>query len=228
MVVYTLVFQPFIISSSLSQSNNSINLLPKDSNPYSLSYEEHVINYNKYILSIPTDKNPSIDETGKYCTYEQDINNSSIFYTTGGSGGFSTRTCQIPSGLGLFIPIIEVEASTAEVPGATVEKLHQIAKNDQDNVNSMKLLINNNEYSYEELKKYRTHTKDFEVTFPNDALFGANPGPAKVVADGYYIITSPLSPGNYTIQFGGSLVCLSVDCLEPSFATDTTYRMIVK
>lgn len=224
----TIFLLSFLMTSISAENINSITLFPPENKPFGLSYEQHVINYNKFILSIPVDKNPSTDEKGENCAYKQNINNSSIFYLTGGSGGEYTRICHMNSGLGLFIPIIEVEASTAEVPGATIERLHQIAKKDQDNVNSLYLKINDKEYEYDDLKKYRTHTKDFEVTFPDDALFGVEPGLSKVVADGHYVITNPLSPGNYVIKFGGSLVCFGVDCIEPMFATMTTYNLIVK
>jgi len=227
-IISMMVFPSFIMASSLDESTNSLNIFPPKSKPFGLSYEDHVINYNKFILSIPTNKNPSTDETGENCAYKQNTNNSSIFYLTGGSGGEMTKTCNMRSGLGLFIPIIEVEVSASEVPGATIERLHQIAKKDQDNVNSLFLQINNKEYEYDDLKKYRLHTKDFEVTFPDDALFGVDPGRSKVVADGHYVITNPLTPGNYVIKFGGSLVCLGVDCIEPIFATKTTYNLIVK
>lgn len=50
--------------------------------------------------------------------------------------------------------------------------------------------MNDKEFKYEELRKYRTHTKEFEVVFPDRALFGAKPGPSLAVADEYYMITS--------------------------------------
>src|SRR6266508_2868801 len=97
----------------------------------------------------------------------------SVFYLIGNSGGKTIKTCKIPAGLGLLIPIIVVEASQAETPGATIEDLNRIAKNDQDHVTSLSLRINGTEYKYEDLLKYRTHTKDFDVIFPDNAEFGA-------------------------------------------------------
>ena len=215
-------------SAVYSQSQGNLSIYDTNAKPYGLSYEDHVIKYNKFILSIPLDSNPGTDETGERCTTGQNLENSSIFYLTGGSGGNIERTCTIPAGLGLFIPMIEVEASTGEVPGATVEDLHQIAETDQDNVKSLVLRINATEYPYDYLKKFRTHTHEFDIVFPENALFGANPGPSKVVGDGHYVITNPVSPGTYRIQFGGSLVCLEVNCLEPTFGTNTIYNLIVK
>jgi hypothetical protein len=228
-ILFSLVIPIFLIlPTAFGQDTNSVELLPMGDKPYGLNYEDHVINYQKYILSIPLDKSPGSDTTGELCTYGQDAANSTIFYLNGNPGGEVTRTCTIPSGLGLFIPIITVEFSTAEAPNTTVEELHRLAKNDQDNVKTLSLKINDKEFSYDELKKYRTHTRDFQVTFPENAIFGAKPGPSTAVADGFHVFTTPLSPGNYTVSFGGSLVCLGVDCTEPIFATKNTYKLTVK
>ena len=234
--VYILTLATFVASILVidshvklsAQNSTSVDLFPVTSKPYGLSYEDHLMNYNKYILSIPVDKNPAEDPTGERCTYGQDTSNSSLFYLNGNSGGVTEKTCAIPEGLALFIPLITVEASAAENPGATITDLHEIAKDDQDSVNSLYLKINDKEFKYEDLLKYRTHTKDFQVTFPENAFFGAPPGPTTVVADGYHVITEPLAAGNYTIQFKGSLVCLEADCTEPIFATDNIYKLIVR
>lgn len=228
LVLSLLIPTSLTLPSAIGQETNSVELLPMGGKPYGLTYEDHVINYQKYILSIPLDKSPGSDRTGQLCTYGQDTSNSTIFYLNGNPGGEVTRTCTIPSGLGLFIPIITVEFSTAEVPNATVEELHRLAKNDQDNVKTLALKINDKEFSFEDLKKYRTHTRDFQVTFPENAIFGAEPGPSAAVADGFHVFTTPLTPGDYKISFGGSLVCLGVDCTEPIFATNSTYNLTVK
>lgn len=71
-----------------------------------------------------------------------------------------------------------------------------------------------------DLSKYRIHTKAFDVTFPQDAIFGAEPGESKVVADGYYVITEPLKSGTYKINFGRNIPNV--------FLFDLTYNLIVK
>lgn len=82
----------------------------------------------------------------------------------------------------------------------------------------------------EDLKKYRFHTEAFDVMFPNNGLFGINIGrPSKAVADGYYVITKPLSPGEYTIQTKAAVTyCLEPECLASNWASDVTYHLIVK
>lgn len=214
-------------AQNATSTQKPISFFPLNEKPLGLSYEEHVKNYWKYDLSIPADKNPGEDQTGERCAYGQNATKN-IFYLVGNSGGKTVKTCKIPSGLSVLIPIISVEASQAESPGATIDDLHKIAKNDQDHVTSLFLKINDTELNYQDLLKYRTHTGDFDVTFPENAIFGAPPGPSKAVADGYYLITKPLSPGIYNLEFSGSLACVGADCIEPSFVTQNIVKLIVE
>jgi hypothetical protein len=214
-------------AQNVTSTQKPITFFPLNEKPFGLSYEDHVKNYWKYVLSIPADKNPGEDPTGERCTYGQNASKN-IFYLVGNSGGKTAITCKIPSGLSLLFAIIAVEASQAESPGATIDDLHKIAKNDQDHVTSLFLNLNGTEFKYEDLLKYRTHTGEFDVIFPENAIFGAPPGPSKAVADGYYLITKPLSPGTYNLEFSGSLACVGADCIEPSFVTQNIVKLIVE
>ena len=77
-------------------------------------------------------------------------------------------------------------------------------------------------------KQYRTHTGEFNVVFPENAVYGVSAGPSKVVADGFYIITEPLKKGVYDIVYKGSIFCDLADCLDITFAQDMRYRLIVE
>jgi hypothetical protein len=209
--------------------SNSVNIFPSGGKPYGLTYADHIKNYWKWLLSIPAKDNPSDDPTGAKCATGQSNTNSSVFYLAGHGGGKSNTVCEVPSGKGLLIPVMTVEWSDKESPGATIEELDKAAKKDQDSVNSLYLQIGDKEYQYKDLLKYRTHTDDFEVVFPDNGLFGViEGGPSKVVADGFYIITEPLAKGSYPIHVKSSLICLDPDCVEPNFAADNTYNIIAK
>jgi hypothetical protein len=120
--------------------------------------------------------------------------------------GKPERTCSVPVGKGLVIPVMLVEWSDKEAPGASVQELHAAAKKDQDSVNSLYLKVDDTEYRYEDLLKYRTHTDDFEVVWPDNGFGVMEGGPSKVVADGFYIVTEPMTRGNHTIHFKSSLI----------------------
>jgi len=145
------------------------------------------------------------------------------------NGGISQRTCKVPAGKALFIPVMQVEVSDKEQLNAPVDELDKAAKKDQDSVNSLYLKIGDKEYNYNDLNKYRTHTDAFDVVFPDNAIFGVlKGGVSKAVADGFYIITEPLAKGTYTIQFKSSLLCQETDCSEPNFAQDIKYTIIAE
>lgn len=209
--------------------SNSVNIFPPESKPYGLTYAEHIKNFWKWILEIPANETPVNDPSGEKCANGQLNTNSSVFYLSMNTGGLSERTCKVPVGKGLFIPVMQVEWSDKEFPGATVEELDTSAKKDQDSVNSLYLKIGDKEYKYEDLIKYRTHTDVFEVVFPDKGIFGViEGGPSKVVADGFYIITEPLIKGNYSIHFKSSLICLDPGCAEPNFAQDLKYNIVAE
>jgi len=208
---------------------NSVNVFPPATDPYGLTYDEHVKNFWKWLISLPKNMNPWDDLTGKNCANGQLGMNSSVFYLSGNGGGKTLdRTCKVPAGKGLFIPVSPMEISDKEVPNASVERLHDIAKKDQDSVTSLSLKIGDKEYSLEDLKKYRIHPGDFQVIFPENAIFGATAGPSKAAADGYYVITEPLKKGNYTIAYKSKLGSPSAEGTEPNFAQDVAYKITVE
>ena len=42
------------------------------------------------------------------------------------NGGVSERTCKVPAGKGLFIPVMQVELTEKDVPGATIEDVQVV------------------------------------------------------------------------------------------------------
>lgn len=220
-----------IITFSLTPilGSNTVNIFPPGAKPYGLPYSEHIQKYWKWIIHIPAKDSPRNDTSGERCASGQSNLNSSVFYLSANTGGKSERTCVVPAGKGLFIPVMQVEISDKEIPNASVEELAQSAKKDQDSVNSLNLKIDDREYTYDNLTKYRTRTEPFEVIFPNNGIFGiVEGGKSKAVADGFYVITEPLTKGNHTINFKSSLICPDPDCADPNFAMDIKYHIIAK
>jgi hypothetical protein len=217
------MFMLLLFSGTLSPilGAQSLNIFPPESKPYGLTFAEHQKNFWKWLLEIPANESPVNDRTGEKCANGQSNTNSSVFYLSMNIGGISERTCNVPVGKGLLIPVMQVEWSDKEAPGASVEELHKSAKKDQDSVNSLYLKIGDKEYKYKDLIKYRTETDLFKVVFPDNGIFGViEGGISNVVSDGFYIITEPLIRGNYSIHFKSSLICPDPGCAEPNFAQD--------
>ncbi|MGA9154441.1 MAG: hypothetical protein WBZ36_27980 [Candidatus Nitrosopolaris sp.] len=219
----------FSLTLSPVAALNSVNILPPGGKPYGLTYAEHIKNFWKWNLAIPAKDNPINDPTGEKCAIGQSNTSSPVFYLAYNNGGFSQRTCKVPAGKALFIPVMMVESSGKELPGASVQDLNKSAMTDQNSVNSLYLKIGDKVYNYQDLLKYRTRTDAFDVTFPNNGIFGVlQGGPTKSVADGFYIMTQPLAKGTYPIHFKSSLICTQPDCDTPNFAQDITYTIIAQ
>lgn len=229
-IVFVLFLVVLGYSLTSVKASTSIDIFPPppDSKPYGLTYEQHVENFYDWLVSVPSDENPSNDPTGQNCAKGQEDTNSSVFYLVGGGGGKFDKICKVPAGKAIFIPVMSVEVSDKEVPNASVDDLHKTAKKDQDSVTSLSLTIGNKTYSFDELKKYRVHTGVFDLNFPENAIFGATPGPSKAVADGYHVITETLPRGTYTLNFKGSLICPGTECLAPNFAEDVKFTLVVE
>jgi hypothetical protein len=216
-LVFSAVLSPVAASSS-------VNIFPPGGKPYGLTYADHIKNFWKWNLKIPANENPINDPTGAKCAAGQENSNSPVFYLAYNNGGTSNRTCKVPAGKGLFIPVMQEEVSDKEKPGGNLDLA---AKHDQDIVNSLYLKIGDKEYNFQDLNKYRTHTDAFDVVFPDNGIFGvAKGGVSKAVADGRYIITEPLAKGTYNIHFKSSLL----DPANPdtNFAQDITYKIIAE
>jgi hypothetical protein len=231
LVIISFLFMLLLFSGTLSPvlGSKSVNIFSSGSKPYGLTFAEHQKNFWKWVLEIPANESPVNDPTGEKCANGQSNSNSSVFYLSFNNGGLSERTCKVPAGKGLLIPIMQVEFSEKEVPNASIEDLRRTATKDQDSVNSLYLEIGDKEYKYDDLVKYRTQTDVFEVVFPDKGIFGViEGGVSKVIGDGFYIITEPLTQGNYSVHFKSSLICLDPDCAEPNFAQDIKYNIIAE
>jgi hypothetical protein len=193
------------------------NFFPPESKPFGQSYEEHIIKDWKRNLSIPVDKNPLEDNSGQRATYGVDPN-SPVLYLSGNIGGTTERTIKVPPGLGVFISVCDAVYSEAEKPGSSTEELDAMAKKDQDNAD-VSLKINGEDIP--DLKKYRFHTNPFDVVIPDNSVYRLRPGPSKAVADGYYVITEPLTAGNYTIVTKANIS-------EPKWNSEVKYNLVVE
>ena len=172
-------------------------------------------------------KAPDNDKTGANCAVGQLNTNSSVFYLTGSGGGSVERTCTVPAGKGVLIMLASVEMSDKEVnPGTSVEELYKIAKEDQDAVKTITLILDNKIFNFNDLIKYRNQTRTFETVFPENALFGVTAGPSKVVSDNTFVITEPLPKGNHTVLIQGSQ-CKDQNCGEQMTGYMVKYKLVV-
>jgi hypothetical protein len=194
-----------------------------DSRPYGTSYEDWTAKWWQWLISIPTPENPAKDKTGEHCGVGQ---NGSVWFLAGTAGGKNERTCTIPAGVAILIPPLNSECSTAEFPDLrTEQELYECAKSFQDQTQQLDFVLDGTRL--EGLEDSRIVSPLFNVTFPQDNVFGAPPGPTKAVSDGNWVFLKPLPPGEHELTSKGSSLDITTTATN-TFVSDVTYHLIVQ
>lgn len=181
--------------------NNNRGVFEPDAKPYCKTYAEWSAIWCKWLLSIPKESSPVIDNTGKNCSYRQ---RGPVWFLAGTLGGRADRKCSIPEGKGILFPIVVKECSYAEDIDIKAEtELEFRVKEDMDNVRYMEASVD--AVPLEGLERYRTHSELFNALFPSDNIYGVQAGITLAVCEGYWILLKPLPRGRHTIYFRASV-----------------------
>ena len=221
-------------------------LYPRDSKPFGKSWEEWAASWCKWLLSLPKDVNPSLDETGKNCSQSQLDPN--VWFLAGSFGNTVPikRYCKIPKHMAIFFPILEKEDSFAEDTDLQLEKELQLrAKEFIDRVKRLYVKIDGTKAK--NLYKYRVQSQIFDLNFPINSVYDVRPGITKSVCDGYWVFVRPFSaPGKHEIHFSGEVAMVNDIVMDQfkddplylhmkkhmdeklSFVLDVTYKLIVE
>lgn len=158
--------------------------------------------YWQWILSLPPAINPSLDQTGERCGYGQ---SGPVFFLTDAPADVE-RTCSVPEGVHLFVPLLGSECSTVEPPpfyGADEADLLRCATGNVDraitqiDMSALKLTVDGQDAG--DLTVYRAVTPLFPLWLASDNPLGTPGGIADATASGYQVIIGPLSPGDHVV-----------------------------
>lgn len=189
------------MGGALNNINTSV--FSPDSAPYGISYADWTAKWWQWVLSIPNENSPARDSTGKYCAIKQ---GGPVWFLAGTVGGVAQRTCVIPSGLAILLPILNHGGTLADEPGIkSAKELLLFAIKEMDIISNLEVEVDG--VKLNELMRYRVSSPIFEVVLPESNLFGGTPGPTKGAADGYWLFLKPLSAGKHKIHSFGS--CLA-------------------
>jgi|SRR3954447_25502293 hypothetical protein len=170
--------------------------------PFGHIWSEWVAIWCRWMLSIPKQYNPSLDETGKYCCINQNI--KEVWFLTGTFGNLIpvVRKCRVPSGRAILFPILEKEDSLAEDSDLLSDsELARRCKDAIDRVIHIEVSIDDRKI--EDLGIYRFQSSVFDLTFPEGNVYDVKPGPTRSVCDGYWVFIKPLSIGPHVVHFKG-------------------------
>jgi hypothetical protein len=180
-------------------------IFPSDSKPYGLTLTQWTIKWWRWLLSIPKDKNPGLDISGINSSESQ--NDPNVWFLAGTLGGTANRSCKIPLGKSILMPVINYRCSFADEPAInTEEELTLKCKKEIDDIKNLSFQID--DMFVADLSPYRVCSPLFDVhlgknNIENNILHD-NPFDTKMVSDGYWIFLKPLNIGLHKLISSGS------------------------
>jgi hypothetical protein len=166
----------------------------------------------KTYVSIPASEDPA-----SRC----DLGIDNVVFLGATTGGSVKRSCTLPAGTSILVPLINVECSSLDPPpffGRTPAEQRACAEGFADDFTDLFLTIN--KVSVGNLSRLRVQSQPFTFSPVEGNMFGIPAGTGGSVSDGYWALIGPLAAGKYDVSFGGSYP-------PGPFSTDTTYRLTV-
>lgn len=212
-----IVITPFLLSSV---GGVEPNVFPPNSDPYNATYPEWSERWWKWALAIPEENNPIIDQTGANCGINQQ---GPVWFLTGTVGGSVIRDCVIPSGKAILVSPLNAECSYAEFPAMRTESELLGCARIQDDA---QIEVTIDGVKLQDLNDYRVQSKLFNITLPQNNIYGAPGGLTQAVSDGWWIVLKPLETGIHTIRLSGIVLENPVTGTQ-NFAVEVTYNLKV-
>jgi hypothetical protein len=168
----------------------------------------------RWELSVPTDRNPSLDPTGANCAEGQ--GGKVWFLGSLFASGEVTRACTIPDHRALLVNLSSLlndypcpDPSFRPAPGQSLEEfLAEGARAVEDGVNGLTLSVDGRDVTDLFERRYPTGLFDFTGD-PSlrTSIDGCITGSSQVaVSDGFFVLLRPLHPGEHTVVFTAASV----------------------
>ncbi|NQD35477.1 hypothetical protein HPT27_00480 [Permianibacter sp. IMCC34836] len=194
MKFHTLVFLLLIVSPTAGAGKPNF-VLPLSGSIGGGDAEYHVARWWRWVNKVPDGVRPYQDPTGQLCGLNQ---TGDVWFLAGTDGTSSVRrSCTVPSGKYLFLPIIAVMANTSPTNRRSCDELKKWVSINNDNNVTMKVVLDG--IPIGKLDAMRVRTEKCFNAFA-DALYVDKPelySPA--ASDGYWLFLRPLPEGEHTL-----------------------------
>jgi hypothetical protein len=211
-----------ITSTTVLVRADSINpdVFSKDSTPYGIPYGEWLTKWWQWSFSIPSAQHPRDAYTPEKCALNQKDPN--VWFLADQLGGQEERTCTIPAGKAIFVPLLVGECDYSSPDVKSDEALRRCAMAGDEygvieaTVDGVKL---------KSLEQYRTQSGFFNITIPENNIYDEPAGTYRAFADGFFVFLEPLPAGKHDVH-------LKVSVLNPvnqqfNYNADWTYHLII-
>ncbi len=167
--------------------------------------------YWQWIRSFPDGKTPTDDTTGEMCAVGQ---TGPVFFLTGSTqADLVSRTCAVPKGKYVFIPVLKTLAQVPSTSNWTCDELKEFIRKINDSAADLSVTVNGQGISAP--SSYKVASGCFDLW---DASRSAS---ERAASAGYWVTLNPLDAGMYEIHFSGRYT-------TDEFRQDIRYRLHVK
>ena len=193
-----------LLVAATTATSATAGVLPVNSRAFGQGYGQLTAKWWQWALSIPAATNPLLDTTGEFGGVGQ---SGQIWFLAGTFGDSVERTVKVPSGKALFLPvhnwIFGAIANDCEpsVPGVVcdIPTLQASAAAAAEAATVLEVFIDGGPVA--DVRAYRAASPGgFSVTLPEGNVLGFPAGTyGPQVADGYWLLLTPLSVGQHTL-----------------------------
>ena len=204
-----------VISAGTASAQPSV-VFRRDANPFDKPFEQWTAEWWQFILSFPAAANPQFD-TGGQCAVGQ---HGPVWFLAGSFGQVVTRTCTVPAGKALFVPVLNLV--DINVASQIARELRAEIAPCMDAVAGLSLEVDGQRVR-NLAENFHIRSVVFDITVPPGGLL--DPGTySPVVDNGFYVMLKPLSVGSHTIHLSGA----SEGCpIQGPFSVDVFYHLNV-
>ncbi len=199
------------------------------STPYGKSYGEWASQWWDWFSAIPIQINPGTDTNGTNCAIGQPNKDMWFLTLTFGTANQVSRTCTIPSGRSVFVPVFANDCDGSEPkqpPLTTREQFLQCAKQQTDS-NSFILSVTIDGKALKSVEKYRVDSPLFNMKYPNNNVYNVTSGVYPGVVDGFFVILQPLAAGKHELHISATALN-PIKLLSSGYGHDIIYHLTIK
>ena len=180
----------------------ALSVLPPDASVAGQNLSQWHAQFWQWTFSLPSSVDPLTDDNGERCGFGQ---HGPVFFLTISSTDVE-RTCTVPDGATLFVPVMLVECSSIEKDpfyGGNEADLTTCANAHIDvglSEDLAKVSLTIDGQAVGDLTPYRTATPLIQVGRPFNPETGEAGGVALSVGAGFAVMVGPLSDGEHTVE----------------------------
>lgn len=213
-------FTTQLFSSSVLADSFNAGLYSKDSSPFGIPYSDWVHRWWQWNQGIPAAEHPRDNFTERTCQSNQ---NGPVWFLPDILTGKEERSCTIPSGKGILVPLLTGECHNDVPPIMSDEALIKCSS-EGDEFGVLTAILDGKEI--QNLDQYRTKTGFYNITVVEGNIFDLPAGTFKGHADGFFVFLEPPAPGKHDLTLRTSVV----NPTTPSYnyAAESIYHLTIK